>query len=804
MGIIRNIYILYCIDLPVLCGALLLPEENELTANCSQDYLKNALMDMSPQTTTMDLSNKFTCQPQNLDLSPFSKLRVLILSHNRIHHLDMSIFQFNKELEYLDLSYNNLKNISCYSLLALKHLDLSFNDFNNIPICQEFGSMSQLEFLGLSGAQIQKSDLQKAAHLHLSTVFLGLKHLSFYEEGSLLLLNTERLHVVFPENAEYRVILRDGIQTSKILEMTNITMDQFTSHESQKNPLLESPKYSKTSHLLLNNVDGPWQEFSQTLQFVWHSSIQQLQIQNLTIGAQSKFKLKPFNYSNTSMKALKIEHVTVKIFSFRQDTIYLFFTNMDIENLTISGGGMPHVLFPPYPTKFQHLNFANNALTDELFTNNPQLPYLKTFILQRNKLDTLSTVCSFANKTSLVHLDLSQNQLQYADGEDCYWPETLSIMNLSSNKFIGSVFKCIPKSIQVLDLNDNDIRTIPREISSLKALRELNIASNSLTDLPGCGHFQRLSVLNIEMNSIISPSLDFFQTCQEVQSLKAGGNPFRCTCDLRNFINLEKKSQGLMIGWPDAYTCEYPPDLKGFLLGNVDLPELSCNTPLLIAVILIVALIWTVVIAFLCIRFDLLWYLRMIAQWTQTQHRVRHVPLEELKRTIQFHAFISYSEGDSLWVKNELIPNLEKEDRSISICLHERHFIPGKSIVENIINCIEKSYKSIFVLSPNFVQSEWCHYELYFAHHKLFHEGSNNLILILLEAIPQYSIPTRYHKLKDLMAQRTYLEWPKEKNKHGLFWANLRAAININLSESGKMNKSQPISELPEESKASS
>ncbi|XP_072476583.1 toll-like receptor 10 [Notamacropus eugenii] len=796
MGIIRSIYFLHIIGLSVLCRALLLPETNELTTSCSQEFLRNVLMDISPKTTTMDLSNKFTCQPQDLDLSPFSKLKVLILSHNRIQHLKMSIFQFNKELEYLDLSYNHLRNISCYSLPALKHLDLSFNDFNNIPICQEFGSMSQLEFLGLSGAQLRKSDLQKVAPLPLSTIFLGLKHLSYYEEDSLPLLNTERLCIVFPENADYRFILHDGIRTSKILEMTNINMDQFTSHGSQKNPLLRSPKGSKTSRLLLSNVDGPWQEFLQILQFIWHSSIQQLQMQNLTIGAQSEFKHEAFNYSNTLMKALKVEHVTVKIFSFSQEVIYLLFTRMDIENLTISDARMPHIIFPNYPTKFQHLDFTNNTLTDELFRNTLQLPHLKTFILQRNKLETLSTVSSFATKTSLVHLDLSQNLLQYADEADCYWPETLTTMNLSSNKFTGTVFKCIPKSIQVLDLHSNDIRTIPREIADLKALRELNIASNSLTDLPGCGHFQRLSVLNIEMNSIISPSLDFFQTCQEVQSLKAGGNPFRCTCDLRNFINLEIKCQGLMIGWPDAYTCEYPPELKGIPLENVDLPELFCNTPLLVAVILIVGLICVVVIAVLCIRFDLLWYLRMIAQWTQIQHRVRSMPLEELKRTIQFHAFISYSESDSLWVKSELIPNLEKQDRSILLCLHERHFIPGKSIVENIINCIEKSYKSIFVLSPSFVQSEWCHYELYFAHHNLFHEGSNNLILILLEPIPQYSIPTRYHKLKALMARRTYLEWPKEKNKHGLFWANLRAAININLSESGKMDKSQTISEL--------
>jgi hypothetical protein len=232
-------------------------------------------------------------------------------------------------------------------------------------------------------------------------------------------------------------------------------------------------------------------------------------------------------------------------------------------------------------------------------------------------------------------------------------------------------------------------------------------------------------------------------------------------------------------GWPGSYKCEYPESYKGTPLKDFHMSPLSCNTALLIVTIGATMLALTAIVTFLCIYFDLPWYLRMVCQWTQTRHRARNVPLEKLQGSLQYHAFISYSEHDSAWVKSELVPCLEKEN--IRICLHERNFVPGKSIVENIINCIEKSYKSIFVLSPNFVQSEWCHYELYFAHHNLFHEGSNNLILILLEPIPQNSIPSKYHKLKALMTQRTYLEWPTEKNKRGLFWANIRAAFNMKL-----------------------
>lgn len=31
------------------------------------------------------------------------------------------------------------------------------------------------------------------------------------------------------------------------------------------------------------------------------------------------------------------------------------------------------------------------------------------------------------------------------------------------------------------------------------------------------------------------------------------------------------------------------------------------------------------------------------------------------------------------------------------------------------------------------------------------------------------------------MKERTYMEWPKERAKQGLFWANLRGAIQIDL-----------------------
>ncbi|NXY92300.1 TLR1 protein, partial [Alcedo cyanopectus] len=400
-----------------------------------------------------------------------------------------------------------------------------------------------------------------------------------------------------------------------------------------------------------------------------------------------------------------------------------------------------------------------------------------------NKFESLYKVsCMTSHMRSLKYMDMSSNLLSHgADAVQCQWAESLSELDLSSNQLTDAVFACLPVNIRKLNLQNNQIASVPKGMAELKSLEELNLASNRLADLPGCSGFPSLRVLNAELNLILTPSADFFQSCPGLRELQAGHNPFKCSCELQAFIRLERQSGGRLFGWPAAYACEYPAEWRGTRLKDFHLPELACNTTLLLLTALLLTLLLVAVVAFLCISLDVPWYVRMTWQWTQAKRRAWHSRWEEQESVLQFHAFVSYSERDSPWVKNELMPNLEKGEGCVRLCQHERNFVPGKTIVENIIDCIEKSYKSIFVLSPNFVQSEWCHYELYFAHHKLFSENSNSLILILLEPITPHVIPARYHKLKALMAKRTYLEWPKERSKRALFWANLRAAISINL-----------------------
>ncbi|XP_072857245.2 toll-like receptor 6 isoform X1 [Pogona vitticeps] len=758
--------------------------ENGFIANYSKSIRYTVPKNLPLQTTVLDLSQNRISEIQMSDFGSLSKLKALILSYNLIRRLDFSVFQYNKHLEHLDLSHNNLQILSGHPLSSLRYLDLSYNDDINMTVSFESRIIPKLEYFGISARRIHKSVLYLLDHLQVETLFFGLEDLSEYHSGALPVFNMKNLHIALPHNRGLPVVEDLELNVTESIELSNIKGDQVN------HLLMFLSKLNKNGRLLnltLINIQLSWINNLEIFHFVWRSTIKYLNIYGLTL---TSFNDEVFSSVDTSLKALTIKHTEVATLYFNQSIVYTSFSEMQIEALSISDSGILIMLCPSKPSRFTYLCFSNNTLTDMIFKDCNNLPFLETLILQKNYLKDLMKVSLMTRlMKSLKYLDVSRNFLQYDGKNNCGWVENMVKLNLSSNMLSESVFRCLPIKIKILDLQYNHISSIPKEMIELNNLEELHLASNKLTSLPGCGHFSNLRLLSIENNSVIFQSSEFFQTCQNIQTLKGGHNPFKCSCELRQFINLEKQGSMELVDWPESYKCEYPELSRGVPLSEFHISELVCNKPLLVAVILIIAVVLLIAVSVICIRFDIPWYLKMMWHWSQVKHRIWKSKPEDMFSNVQFHAFISYSEHDSDWVKNVLIPNLEKEDGSIRICQHERNFVAGKSIVENIIDCIEKSYKTIFVLSPNFVQSEWCHYELYFAHHKVFSEDHDSLILVLLESIPAYIVPARYHKLKALMAKRTYLEWPKERSKHGLFWANLRAAIQIKISNESEEMK---------------
>ncbi|CAI5692137.1 unnamed protein product [Oreochromis niloticus] len=141
----------------------------------------------------------------------------------------------------------------------------------------------------------------------------------------------------------------------------------------------------------------------------------------------------------------------------------------------------------------------------------------------------------------------------------------------------------------------------------------------------------------------------------------------------------------------------------------------------------------------------------------------------------QYDAFVSYNVRDEEWVCREMLPVLEGE-QGWRLCLHHRDFQPGKPIIENITDAIYSSRKTIGVISRSYLQSEWCSREIQMASFRLFDEKKDVLILLFLEEIPAQQL-SPYYRMRKLVKKRTYLSWPRAGQHPGVFWQNVRRAL---------------------------
>jgi hypothetical protein len=92
--------------------------------------------------------------------------------------------------------------------------------------------------------------------------------------------------------------------------------------------------------------------------------------------------------------------------------------------------------------------------------------------------------------------------------------------------------------------------------------------------------------------------------------------------------------------------------------------------------------------------------------------------------------------------------------------------LAGFQIADNIGNAINKSHRTILLLSKEFLQSSWCHYEFQQVHYKVMREGEGRLIVVLMGDVSANRIQDR--QLRSYVNSHTYLQRGEK-----LFWEKL-------------------------------
>ncbi len=121
---------------------------------------------------------------------------------------------------------------------------------------------------------------------------------------------------------------------------------------------------------------------------------------------------------------------------------------------------------------------------------------------------------------------------------------------------------------------------------------------------------------------------------------------------------------------------------------------------------------------------------------------------------LKYDAFVSYNTRDYKWVCHTLRPQLEYIPSPYKLCIHDRDFLVGAPIEENIMNSIKYSRRMIMVLSNNFLKSDWCILEFRSAHLRAMKERSNYLIVVLYSEV---SLDDLDDDLKLYLKTNTYL-----------------------------------------------
>lgn len=404
-----------------------------------------------------------------------------------------------RELEYLDLSRNNIANLSEYpfcGLINLKFLNLSRNSLQDVKKLgleerKLFPCIPELQILDMSHNRLKILTDETMSSLR------RLKNLSFSDNQ-------------IASMSPYALI---GLQRLQFIDLSNNRLSEFHPHffhhstELKKiflrnNSIAGFPSALFRSLSQLVHLDVSFNIISE-LHFLLDSfkNPNRLSVLNLSDNRIRRIEGTPFQ-SLVSLQILylqdnTIEYIAEKAFSHLSSLKVLVLTNNRlrlIEADTFSGLVNLHELWLQNNhmelihsdafmnlTRLQYLNLKNNSLTSFPIAIN-RMEFLQDLDLSSNSISNI-TNDTFENLKNLIVLDLQSNLIGNLSRGTLRDQYSLRILDLSKNRVQSLEHGIFDDAIELerIKLNDNLLSDINGLFMNLQNLKSLNISRNNIT-----------------------------------------------------------------------------------------------------------------------------------------------------------------------------------------------------------------------------------------------------------------------------------------------------------------------------------
>ena len=321
----------------------------------------------------------------------------------------------------------------------------------------------------------------------------------------------------------------------------------------------------------------------------------------------------------------------------------------------------------------------------------------------------------------------------------------LQILNASYNLLSLEEEKAligVSKSIEILDLSHNQIKKLSVDkFADLQELKHLDLSFNSIEDfnvtLYSSKQLEYLDISNNQLRSLpqftinqlneIAMVNDSHQLQVNIQS-----NNLICTCATKEFVRwvLHSHPANLVFTNRNNYICTNRYSNRVELRSiTMQMLNFECYEKIIYGC---VGALSIVLVLLMVVAYKRRFYLRH--KWYKINKKINNRTYSQ--RRHEYDAFICFDNADSHWINFEAKRHLSQ----FNIAYGEQDIEFGQNVHQAVQQYIERSYRSILVLSPNFVNSPNSLYHMNIVEEKLKFTGNDILIIVKLKPLNRVGI----------------------------------------------------------------